>query len=78
MLSCDPRSCSYRRVLAEHRSDLPLTAWGEGDLAPAFFAWSFADYLTSFMGAPQQFPGVEDVFPHFAHLYCAIAFHLLS
>jgi hypothetical protein len=30
------------------------------------------------MGAPQQFPAVEDVFPHFAHLYCAIASHLLS
>ena len=46
--------------------------WGEGDLAPAFFAQSLADYLPSFMGAPQQFPALEDVFPHFAHLYCAM------
>ena len=30
------------------------------------------------MGAPQQFPAVGDVFPHFAHLYCAMAPHLLS
>ena len=29
------------------------------------------------MGAPQQFPAVGDVFPHFAHLYCAMASHLL-
>jgi hypothetical protein len=56
----------------------PVHCWGEVTLAPAFFAQPLADYLTSFMGAPQQFPAVGDVFPHFAHLYCAMASHLLS
>lgn len=27
-------------------------------------------YSVSFIGAPQQRPAVDDVFPHFVHLYC--------
>jgi hypothetical protein len=53
-------------VLSPCRSLWAAHGWGEGDLAPAF------------MGAPQQFQAVEEVFPHFAHLYCAMAPHGLS
>ena len=47
-------------------------------VATSSVAHSVTDYLDSFMGALQQFPAVEEVFPRFAHLYCAMATYLLS
>ena len=53
-------------------------ASGPRSLSPTATGNRLAPHFIFFMGTPQQRPAVDDVCPHFSHLYCATCQHLLS